>query len=181
MTHVAHIVDTLYLEHMSLIRGEVRISLDGGSHLLKLGTLFELYIHHAAVDTLAEGNRHRERILHAGLGTYADAVAHRHTRTEVGIAESLRSKTLHQGADDGVGTRIPACGNDADGIRLLIQFHQTFAIAADISVDIERIDGIDTQGKNLIGILLTRASWRSENGYIHILQFADILYHIILR
>ena len=67
MTHVAHVVDALYLEHVGLIAGEVGIGLDGSSHLFELGTLFELYIHHAAMDALAEGNGHRECILHTSL------------------------------------------------------------------------------------------------------------------
>ena len=58
MTHITYIVNTLYLEHVCLVAGEIRISLDGSSHLFELSTLFELYIDHTAVDTLAKGNRH---------------------------------------------------------------------------------------------------------------------------
>ena len=91
MTHVTYIVNTLHLEHMCLVAGEVRISLDGSSHLFELGTLFELYIHHTAVDALTEGDRHRQGVLYTCLRAYADAVAHRHARTEVRIAKSFRS------------------------------------------------------------------------------------------
>ena len=143
VTHIAHIVDALHLEHMRLIAGEVRIGLDVLRHILELGTIFKFHIHHTAVDTLTEGDGHREGVLDTFLTTHAHAMTHRHTGTEVGLAKSLRSKALHEGTDDGVGTRIPTGGNHTDGVGLLVELHQTLTVAADIGVDVERVDGID--------------------------------------
>ena len=58
VTHVAYIVDALYLEDMRLIAGKIGVGLDGCCHLFELGTVFEFYIDHAAMDTFAKGNGH---------------------------------------------------------------------------------------------------------------------------
>ena len=58
MTHIADIIDALYLEHVSLIAGEIRIGLDILSHILKFCALLELYINHAAVDALTKRDSH---------------------------------------------------------------------------------------------------------------------------
>ena len=137
MTHITHVIDALYLEHMGLVAGEVRIGLDGSSHFVEFGTVLEFYIHHTAVDALTEGDGHTQSVLHTSLRAYADAVAHRHTRTEVGVRETLRSQTLHQGAHDRVAARIPACCNHTHGVGLLVEFHQTLTVATDLCVDIE--------------------------------------------
>ena len=70
-------------------------------------------------------------------------MAHRHTRSEVGIAQTFRSQALHQGTNDGVGTRVPSGSDDADGLRILIDRHQLSTVVEDACVDIEGIDGID--------------------------------------
>ena len=100
MSHIANVVNALYLEHVSLVRSEVRIGLDSLCYLFELSALFQLYIYHTAVDTLAQGDSHAQCILNTLLRTYAYTVAHRHTRTEVGVAQSLWSQALHQGAYD---------------------------------------------------------------------------------
>ena len=80
MTHVTDIVDTRHLEHVGLVACEVGICLDVLLDISELGTLLELYVHHAAMYALTEGDGHRQGVLHSLLGTYAHAVAHRHAR-----------------------------------------------------------------------------------------------------
>ena len=127
------------------------------------------------MDAFAQGDSHRKGVLDASLRTYADAVTHGHTRTEVGVGQSLRCEALHERADDGVGTRVPTGSNDADGIGLLVDGHQTLAIAANVGVDVEGIDGVDAQRKDLLGIFLARTCGCSQNGDVDILQFLDVL------
>ena len=55
VTHITHIIDTGDLEHVRLVRGEVGVGLDGGSHLVEFGTILEFHIHHTAMDTLTPG------------------------------------------------------------------------------------------------------------------------------
>ena len=76
MTHVTHIVNALHLENVSLVVGEIGVGLDGGSHILQLSTILQLYIHHAAMDALTQGDSHRQSILHASLRAHTDAMAH---------------------------------------------------------------------------------------------------------
>ena len=180
VAHVTDVVDALHLEHVGLVGGEVGIGLDVLGDVFELGAVFQLHIDHAAVDALAEGDGHGEGVLNTFLRAYADAVTHRHAGAEVGVGESLRSEALHECAHDAVGTRVPACGNHADGAGLLVEFHQTLPVAAYVGVDVERVDGVDAQGQYHVGILLTRAGGGGEDGHIDILQFADVLHHVIL-
>ena len=45
----------------------------------------------------------------------------------------------------------------------------------DLSVDVERIDGVDAESKALLRIFLNLAGRSSKDGYIDILKFCDIL------
>ena len=56
--HVAYVVDALYLEYMCLVAGEIGVSLDVLGHLLQCVAVFQLYIYHAAVDALTQGDGH---------------------------------------------------------------------------------------------------------------------------
>ena len=107
-------------------------------------------------------------------------MAHRHSWTEVGIAEALGGEALHESAYDRVRPRIPTSSDNADGIGLLVELHQTLTVAADIGVDVERVDGVDAEGKDLIGIFLTATRGGSQNGDVDVLQVADILDDLIL-
>ena len=180
MAHVANIVNALYLEHVGLVRSEVGVGLDVLSHIVELVTILQLYIDHTTMDAFAQGDGHAQGILDTLLRTYAHAVAHRHTGSEVGVAQSLGSQALHQGANDRVGTWVPSGSNDADGIGLLVDFHQSLTIAADVGMDVERVNGIDAQRKNLFGVFLARAGGGGQDGYVHVLQFFDILNNLIL-
>ena len=164
---------------MGLVAGEVGVGLDGSRHLVELGALLQFHIHHAAVDAFTQGDGHRQGVLHAGLRTYADRVAHRHTRAEVRIAEALGGKALHQRADDGVAARVPTGGNDADGLRLFINRCKGGTVVEDAGVDVERVDGVDAEGQDLPGIFLARTGGRGQDGYIDVLEFADVLNYFV--
>ena len=58
MSHVAHVINTLYLKDMSLIVGKIGVCLDGLGHLFEIGTLFEFHVYHAAVYALAQWYGH---------------------------------------------------------------------------------------------------------------------------
>ena len=87
---------------MRFVVGEVRVGLDFGRYGFEGGTLFQLHIDHAAMDALAQWDGNGERILDPLLASGAYRVAHRHARTKVGIAQSLRSKRLEEHPDHGV-------------------------------------------------------------------------------
>ena len=67
VTHITNVVDALYLEHVGLVRGEVGVGLDVFSDLFQSVAVFQLYIDHAAMDALAQGDGHRQSVLHTGL------------------------------------------------------------------------------------------------------------------
>ena len=180
MSHVTNVVNALHLEDVRLVIGEVGVGLDVFRHLLQRKAVFQLNIHHTAMNAFAQGDGHRQRILHTLLAANTNAVAHRHTRTEVGIAQALGGQTLHQGAYNAVAARIPTGGNDADGVGLLVQGHQAFTIATDIGMNVERVDGIDAQRQYLLGILLATAGRSSEDSDVDILQFSDVLHHLVV-
>ncbi len=131
------------------------------------------------MDALAQGDGDGKGVLHAFLRANADAVAHRHARAEVGVREALRGEALHEGAHDAVGARIPSGGNHGDGARLLVELHEAFAVAANVGMDVERVDGVDAQRQNLLGILLARTGGRGEDGHLHVLQLADVAHHLV--
>ena len=131
------------------------------------------------MNAFAQGNGHREGILDTFLGTNAYTVSHRHSWAEVGVAQALGSQALHQGTYNAVTAWIPSCCNDTDGICLLVQLHQSFTVATDISMDVERVNGIDAQGQDLLGKLLARAGRSGQNGNVDVLQFLDVLNDLV--
>ena len=94
VTHVTHIVDTLHSEDMQLVMSKVVVGFELVINLLHRVTVFQLHIDHTAMNALSQWNGHGQSVLHALLGARHHAVSHRHTRTEVGVAEPLRSKAL---------------------------------------------------------------------------------------
>ena len=100
MTHILYIIYRCYGEYVGLIVSEVWVSLDFCCYILKLGTFLQLYINHTAVDTLAQWDCNRECFFDTLLATNANRVSHAHTRTEVGIGQSLWSQTFHQNTYD---------------------------------------------------------------------------------
>ena len=45
-----------------------------------------------------------------------------------------------------------------------------------LAVDVEAVDGVDAQGEALKRILLDTACGSGKDGYIHIVEFADVLH-----
>ena len=119
MSYVVQCVHAIYLENMGFIIDKIGVCLDGGSHLVEIGSLFQFYIHHAAVYALTYRNGHGKCIFHASLRTHANAVSHGTTRTEIGVRDAFGGKTLHEGAHDTVASWIPTCGDNADGTTIL--------------------------------------------------------------
>ncbi len=180
MSHVLHVVYRLHGEHVCLVAREIRVGLDCLLHVLKLRSLFQFHIHHAAVQSFALGDSHRERVLHALLGTHADAVSHRHSRSEVGVRQSLRRKALHQRAHDRVGTRVPSGGDYRHGVVLLAHGHESRAVVKDACVDVEAVHGVDAEGEDFLGVFLAAACRRGEDCHVHVFQFGDVLHHLIV-
>src|SRR5574344_1187621 len=105
LTCEGRVVDThvkLQTLVLCLTAYKVRVSLGSLCHFVEARTLFQFYINHTAVDTLAFRNGHRKSILNASLGTYTYTVTHTHTRTEISIRQSFRSEALHQCTNDTV-------------------------------------------------------------------------------
>ena len=180
VAHVTYLIDRGDLEHVGLVAGEIGVGLDGCSDGIEGGTILELDIDHAAMDALAEGDGHRQGILHTLLGTGADTMSHGHARTEIGVAEATGSEALHQRAHNRVAARIPSGSNDADGIGLLTELHQRATVIDDAGMDVEGIDGVDAQGQNLLGILLARTGGGGQDGYIDITQLTDVTDYLVL-
>lgn len=174
VAHVADGIYALYGKDVGLVVGEVGVGLDGGGYVFELGAVFELYIDHAAMNAFTEGDGHGEGVLDTGLGAHADAVAHRHAGAEVGVAEAFGREALHEGAHDGVGAWVPSGGNDADGAGLLVELHEALAVAANLCMDVEGVNGVDAQGQDLVGIFLAGAGGSGQDGYIDVLEFADV-------
>ena len=175
MTHVAHVIDALHLEDVCFVRGKVGVSLDGGSYLLQRVSVLQFDIYHAAVDALTQGDGHAECILDTGFRAHAYAVTHRHAWAEVSVTEAFWGETLHQCAHDTVAARIPSGSDDADGVRILVDSHQSLTVAADVGMDVEGIDSVDAQGQYLLGKLLAGAGGCGQDGNVNVFQLADVL------
>ena len=131
------------------------------------------------MDTLTKWDGHGKSIFYPLLGTYTDAMSHRHAGTEIGVGESFWCKALHQGAHDRVATWVPSGSNNADGARLAVDLHESLTVAAYVGVNIERVDGVDAERENLLGIFLARAGRSGEDGHVDVFQFTNILYHLV--
>ena len=126
--------------------GEVVIGLDGMDHFLGLVARLELDIDHTAVDTRACGDGHREGSVHPCDSLHGDGVPHAHTGAEVRIGDPLGDNSLHEGAHYGVAPWIPACSDDRDHPVLTSRLPQSLTQRQDHRVDIEAVDGSDTEG-----------------------------------
>ena len=58
MTHVANIIDALYLEDVRLVAGEIGVSLDVLRDLFECEAVLQLDIYHATMDAFAQGDGH---------------------------------------------------------------------------------------------------------------------------
>ena len=46
-------------------------------------------------------------------------------------------------------------------------------------MDIERVNRIDSQGKNLLGIFLARAGGSSQNGHVDVFEFTNVFHYLV--
>ena len=106
-------------------------------------------------------------------------MAHRHTRTEVGVGEALRGECLQEHAHHGVASRVPSSGDDADAARLLAVFHLSRAVFEDAGVDVEAIDGVNAQGHQALGVVGAGARRRAEEGHVDLLELRDVVDHLV--
>ena len=72
MSHIANVINAFYLEDVCLVVGKVRVGLDVLSNLLQCEAILQLNVYHTTVDAFAQGDCHRQGILHARLRTDAD-------------------------------------------------------------------------------------------------------------
>ena len=141
MRDVIEGINTLYGDDMRLVVCEIIVCQDSRFYGLEIRAFFEFDIHHAAMDARSQGDGHREGILHAGDGFRRYRMTHRPTRTEIGVGQSLGRKGLEDGTDHRIASRIPARGDDADGLIGHTYGIQCFAQVPYLPVNIETIDG----------------------------------------
>ena len=58
VTHIANVIDALYLEDVSLIVSKVGVCLDVLGDLLQCEAIFQLNINHTTMDAFAQGDSH---------------------------------------------------------------------------------------------------------------------------
>jgi len=151
MADIVESLDARDLDDVCLVVGEVVVGLDGCGNVIEFITVFELDVDHAAVDARSEGDGHGERIFYALLALDADGMTHGATRAEIGVGETLGCHGLKDGAYHGVGTRIPASGDDGCRVVGLGNLVELVAEGGDEGVDVEAVDGRDALGEDGLG------------------------------
>ena len=58
VAYIVQVIHTSYLFHVRFVIHEIRVSLDGCFYLLEVGTFFQFYIHHTAMDSCTYRNGH---------------------------------------------------------------------------------------------------------------------------
>ena len=169
MHAVGHIVEHINGgngDHVGLVVGEVVVREQQFLHRGEVGTIFQFDIDHAAMDTRAERDGHRKRVLHARDGLGGHRVSHAATGTEIGVGDALGGDGSQQGAHHGVGTGIPTRRDDAHRLVLLRDGHKLLAKVVDLSVDVEAIDGADAAFQQLFRKCGHLARGRAKRGHI---------------
>ena len=106
-------------------------------------------------------------------------MSHAHARTKVRIGNSFGSNSLKQSTYDRITSRIPTGRDDRNRVVSLSYLVQRTTQGRNIRMDVETVDRVNAHSQNFLGILLYLAGRRTENGYIDIVQFADMLYNLI--
>ena len=180
MTHVKQCIYAGHEFHVCLIVHEVGIGLDGGSHLVEVVAILQFDVHHTAMDARTGVDSHGEGSLDTFHSLDGYGVAHAHARTEVGIGDAFRGNGLQQSAYYGVTSRIPAGGNDGHRVVSLCLGVQRAAQVGNAGMDVKTVYRVDTQGQNLLGILLHAAGGRTEDGHVHTFQLLDVLHYRVV-
>ena len=171
---VTHIVEGINRSHGLYVRfvvDEIGIGLDGGFNSGEISAGLEFDVDHTAVNAGAEGDGDRKGIANAIDSANGYRVSHGTAGTEIRVAHALRGEALHEGAHNGVGTRVPTGSYYAHGVVCLGDFIEGAAELYDAGVDVERIDGVDAEGQALFGIAFDAARGRSQDGDIDFLEF----------
>ena len=128
---------------MGFIVGKVVVRKQQFLYRGEVSAILQFHIDHATVDTRAERDGHRERVLYAGDGLGRHRVPHASAGTEVGVSDTLGRDGCEQGADHGVRTGIPTSGNDTYRLVGLSQRDQLLAKVVNLPVNVETIDRAD--------------------------------------
>ena len=131
------------------------------------------------MDAGAHRNGHRQGGGHALDGFDGHGMAHAHARPEVGVGDALGRQRLHERAHDAVAARIPAGRDDRHGIVGLGFGVERAAQLHNLAVNVEAVDRADAQPEAFLGILLDAARGRGQDGYVHVLEFADAAHHVL--
>ena len=178
-----HIEQRVYARHkfyMCLVVHEVRVCFDGCGYFFKFVSVFQLDVHHAAVDSRSGRNGHGEGGFHSVDCFNGNCVSHAHAWAEVGVSDSFRSDCFEHGAYDRVASRVPSCGDDRYGFVLLGGCIQRAAQVDDACVDIEAVYRINSHCQVFFGVFLNAAGRRAEDGYFYFFQFLDIFHYCIV-
>ena len=120
------------------------------------------------MDAGAHRDGHGEGCFHAFDGFYSHGVSHAHARAEVRVADAFGSKTLHQGADDGVTSRIPSGGDDGHGVVFFSHSVERAAQVYDLCVDVEAVHCVDSQSQAFFCVGFHAAGGSCQDGDIDI-------------
>ncbi len=137
MSHIFDFVNGCNGHHVGFVACEIGVFLDGACHILKLCARLKFHVNHAAVDSCAERDGHRQGVLYPGLRFDAYGVSHAHAGAEVGVGDAFGGSGLKQGAHYGVAPRIPAGGDHGYGVVGFGYAVERCAELADIRVDVE--------------------------------------------
>ena len=107
-------------------------------------------------------------MLDAFNGLDGNGVAHAHAGAEVGVSEALGGAGLQQGADNGVGAGVPACGDDRNAAVFLGGFVQSAAQIPDLAVDVEAVSSGNPHGQGFQGELFHRTGGGGQNCHIRL-------------
>jgi len=180
MAHIVQIVYTRNLLHMGFIVHKIWIGLDGSLNRLEVGTFFQLHIHHTAMNARTCRNSHGQCILHTIDGTHSYRVSHASARTKVRISDTLRSDGFKQRTHHRITARIPTCRDNGYRTILFSCLTQRTSERSNLCMYIKTINGVDSQSQNLLGLHFYLTGRTCHDGYIHILQFGNILHHFVI-
>ena len=93
--------------------------------------------------------------------------------------DAFGCQALHQYTHHGVGTRVPASGNDAHLASLLAVLHLLRAVVQYACMNVERVYCVNAFCYNALCIFRTAACRCGKNGYINVLQFCNVVYNLV--
>ena len=122
-------------------------------------------------------NRHWKGGFYTLDSLYCHRMSHTHTRTEVGIGNSLRRNSLQQGTHNRIASRIPTGRNNRNSIMCFCLSIQCTAQCRNTGMNIEAVHCMDAKCQYLFSIFLNATRRSTKDGHIHILQLFDIFHY----